>query len=80
MYTDEWPEVVNLVQSVQNNSLSPRLNKRTLFQVFTGQAETTPFAPMLKNKVSVNAPLDFIKAQKLLEVENISKAMTKFHA
>jgi hypothetical protein len=29
MYADEWPEVVNLGQSVLNNSLSTRLNKRT---------------------------------------------------
>jgi hypothetical protein len=35
---------------------------------------------MLKDKVLVNAPLDFIKAQKLTEVENLSKAMTEIHA
>jgi Integrase zinc binding domain/Integrase core domain len=28
MYADEWPEVVNIVQIVLNNSLSTRLNKR----------------------------------------------------
>jgi hypothetical protein len=68
MYADEWPEVVNMVQSVLNNSLSTRLNKRTPMQVFTGHAETTPLALMLKDNVLVNAPLDFIKAQKLMEV------------
>jgi hypothetical protein len=35
---------------------------------------------MLKDNVPVNAPLDFIKAQKLTEVENLSKAMTEIHA
>jgi transposase InsO family protein len=35
MYSDEYPEVVNMVQSVLNNSLSTRLNKRTPMQVFT---------------------------------------------
>jgi hypothetical protein len=34
----------------------------------------------LKDNVPVNAPLDFIKAQKLMEVENLSKAMTEIHA
>jgi hypothetical protein len=58
MYADEWPEVVNVLQSVLNNSLSTRLNKRTSMQVFTGHAETTPLALMLKDKVPVNAPLD----------------------
>jgi transposase InsO family protein len=29
MYADEWPEVANLVQSVLNNYLLMRLNKRT---------------------------------------------------
>jgi hypothetical protein len=80
MYADEWPEVVNLVQSVLKNSLSTRLNKRTTIQVFTGHEETTLLALMLKNNVPVNAPLDFIKAQKLMEVEELSKAMTEIHA
>jgi hypothetical protein len=72
--------VVNMVQSVLNNSLSTRLNKRTPMQVFTGHAETTPFALILKDNVLINAPLDFIKAQKLVEVEKLSKAMTEIHA
>jgi uncharacterized protein YjcR len=49
-------------------------------QVFTGHAETTPLALMLKDNVPVSAPLDFIKAQKLMEVEKLSKAMTEIHA
>jgi hypothetical protein len=80
MYADEWPEVVNMVQSVVNNSLSTRLNKRTPMQVFTGHAETTPLALILNDNVPVSAPLDFIKAQKPMEVEKLSKAMTKIHA
>jgi hypothetical protein len=68
------------VQSVLNNSLSTRLNKRTPMQVFTGHAETTTLALMLKENVSVNAPLDFIKAQKLMEIDKLSKAMTEIHA
>jgi Chromo (CHRromatin Organisation MOdifier) domain len=69
-----------MVQSVLNNSLSTRLNKRTPMKVFTGHAETTPLALMLKNNVPVNAPLDFIKAQKLMNVERLSRAMTEIHA
>jgi hypothetical protein len=80
MYADEWPEVVNMVQSVLNNSSSTRLNKRTSMQVFTGHAETTPLALMLKDNVPVNAPLDFIKAQKLMDVVKLSEAMTEIHA
>jgi hypothetical protein len=38
MYAEEWPKVVNVVQSVLNNSLSTRLNKRMPIQVFTGHA------------------------------------------
>jgi Chromo (CHRromatin Organisation MOdifier) domain len=80
MYADEWPEAVNLVQSVLNNSLSTRLNKRTPMQVLTGHAETTPLALVLKDNVSVIVPLDFIKAQMVVEVEKLSKAMTEIHA
>jgi hypothetical protein len=80
MYADEWPEVANMVQSVLSNSLSTRLNKRTPMQVFTGHAETTLLALMLRDNVPVNAPLDFIKAQKVIEVEKLSKAMTEIHA
>jgi hypothetical protein len=60
--------VVNLVQSVLNNSLSTGLNKRTPMQVFTGHAETTPLALILKDSALVNVPPDFVKAQKLMEV------------
>jgi hypothetical protein len=80
MYAYEWPEVVNMIQSVLNNSLSTRLNKRAPMQVFTGQAETTPLALMLKKNVPVNAPLDCLKAQKLMEVKMLSKVMTEIHA
>jgi hypothetical protein len=80
MYADEWPEVVNLGQSVLNNSLSTRLNKWTPMQVFTGHAKTTPLALMLSDNVPINAHLDFIKAQKLMEVEKLSKAMAEVHA
>jgi Integrase core domain/Integrase zinc binding domain len=80
MYADEWPEVDNLIQSVLNNSLLTRLKKRTPMEVFTGHAETTPLALMFKDNVPVNASLDFIKAQKLMEVEKLSKAMTEIHA
>jgi hypothetical protein len=34
----------------------------------------------LKDNVPVNAPLDFIKAQKLMEVEKLSRAMTEIDA
>jgi hypothetical protein len=40
----------------------------------------TPLALTLKDNVLVNAPLEFIKAQKLMEVEKLSKTMTKIHA
>jgi Chromo (CHRromatin Organisation MOdifier) domain len=80
MYADEWPEVASIVQSVLNNYFSTRLNKRTPMQVFTGHAETTPLALMLKDNVPVSAPLDFIKAQKLIKIEKLSKAMTEIHA
>jgi hypothetical protein len=34
----------------------------------------------LKDNLPVNAPLDFIKAQKLMEVEKLSRAMTEIDA
>jgi hypothetical protein len=35
---------------------------------------------MLKDNVPINAPLDFIKAEKLVDVEKLSNAMTEIHA
>jgi hypothetical protein len=49
-------------------------------QVFNGHFETTLLALMLKGNVPINAPLDFIKAQKLMEVEKMSKTMTDIYA
>jgi hypothetical protein len=69
-----------MVQSVLNSSLSTKLNKRTPMQVFTEHAETTPLALMLKDNMPVSAPLKFIKAQKLMHVENMSKPITEIHA
>jgi uncharacterized protein YueI len=43
-------------------------------------SETTPLALVLKDKVPVNAVLDFIRAQKLMEVEKLSKAITEILA
>jgi hypothetical protein len=60
--------VVNMLQSVLKTILSTGLNKRTSMQVFTGHLQTTPLALMLMDNVPVNAPLEFIKAQKLMEV------------
>jgi hypothetical protein len=47
---------------------------------FTGHAETTLLALMLKDNAPINALLDFIKAQKLMEIEKLSKAMTENHS
>jgi hypothetical protein len=72
MYADEWLEVVSMLQSVLNNSLSTKLNKMTPMQVFTGHAETTPLALMLNNNVPINAPLEFTNAQRLMNVKKLS--------
>jgi hypothetical protein len=48
---DEWPEMVNLVQSVLNNFRSMRLNESTSMQVFACHAGTIPFTLMLKDNV-----------------------------
>jgi hypothetical protein len=80
MYADEWLEVNKMVQIVLINSLPTRLNKRTLMQVFTGHAKTTPLALMLKDNVPFNEPLYFIKAQKIVVVEKLFKAIVQIHA
>jgi hypothetical protein len=80
MYADKRPEFVNLVVSVLNNSLTKRLKKRTPMQVLNGHAETIPLALILKDNLPVSAPLDFIKAQRLMEVVKFSKTMTEVHA
>jgi hypothetical protein len=80
MCTDGISDVVNLVQRVLNKSLSTKLNRRNPMPVFTGHAETTPLALMLKDNVPVNASLYFIKAQKLMEVEKLSNTMAEIHA
>jgi hypothetical protein len=48
-------------------------------QDFTGNAETNTLALMLQDNVPVKAPLDFIKAQKLMEVEKLIKTIMMIH-
>jgi hypothetical protein len=43
-------------------------------QVFTGHAATISLVLMLMDIVPVNTPLDFFKAQKLIEVKKLFKA------
>jgi hypothetical protein len=69
---DEWFKVVNLVQSVLNNFQAPRRNKRTPMKICTENAETTPLALIMKENMPVTVPLDFINAQKLMEVEKLA--------
>jgi hypothetical protein len=80
MYADEWPEVVNLVQSDLNKSLPTRLDKKSPMQVFTERAKMTPLALMLTDDVPVNALLYFIKAQKFMEVVMLFKFTTETYA
>jgi hypothetical protein len=80
LHADEWLGVVNTVQSILDNSISTRLNKRRLIQVFTGNLETTPLSLMLNDNVNVNAHRLFIKAQRLMEVLKLLKAMAEVHA
>jgi hypothetical protein len=49
-------------------------------QIFTGHARTTPLALMLKDIVPINMPLGFVKAQKLMDIEKLSKTMTEIYA
>jgi hypothetical protein len=46
-------------------------------QVFTGHAETTPLALMLRNNVPVNSLRDFIKAHKLMKAKKLSQTMAE---
>jgi hypothetical protein len=80
IWADELPEVAGLVQIVLNNSLSTRLHKRTPMQVFTGHMETTFLALMLNDNVPINTPLDFLKMQKIIKFEKLSKPMKKIQA
>jgi hypothetical protein len=82
MYTDKWSEVVNMVQSVERPEqfLVDEAEQEDADASLHWTRGTTPLALMLKNNVPVNAPLVFIKAQKLMEVEKLSKAMTEIHA
>jgi hypothetical protein len=71
MYAGEWPDVVNLVQSVLNNFFSTRLKKRTSMQIVTENSYKIPMVLMLQDNVAVSAPRDFVKAQKLMEVQKL---------
>jgi transposase InsO family protein len=56
MYTDEWPEVVNLVQNrVLNNSLSTRLKRRMPMQVFRTRGDYAARADVEGQRTSQRA-------------------------
>jgi Integrase core domain/Integrase zinc binding domain len=77
---DDWDKVVPVIQSVLNNSPASRLQNRTPMYVFTSHKDTTPHALILKGEEEVEiASIDFIKAQKLMEMEKTAKIMAEIH-
>jgi uncharacterized protein YhfF len=80
MSVDDWDKVVPVIQSVLNNSPASRLQNRTPIYVFTSHKDTTPLALILKGEEEVEmASIDFIKAQKLMEMEETAKIMAEIH-
>jgi hypothetical protein len=79
MYADEWPEVVDMVQSVLNISSSTRLNK---MQVFTGHAETRDCTARADEEVqrACQRAHGLHQSAEAMEVEKLSKAITEIHA
>jgi hypothetical protein len=78
VYADEWPEVVNLIQSVPN-ILFRRSEHEDAHASLHWTRGDDPSELLLKDNVPVNVPLDFIKAEKLVYVEKLSKTMTEIH-
>jgi hypothetical protein len=80
MSVDDWDKVVPVIQSVLNNSPASRLQNRTPMYVFTSHKDTTPLALILEGVKEVEiASFDFIKAQKLIEMEKTAKIMAEIH-
>jgi hypothetical protein len=72
--------VVPVIQSVLNNSPASRLQNRTPMYVFISHKDTTSLALILKGEEEVEiASIDFIKAQKLIEMQKTAKIMAEIH-
>jgi hypothetical protein len=78
IYADEWPEVVNMVQSVLNNSLSMRLNTDDARLHWT-RGDYAARADV-EGQHACQRASRFHQSAEAMEVERLSKAMAEAHA
>jgi hypothetical protein len=78
--TYDWDKIAPVMQSTLNNSPSSRLQYRTPMFVFTSHQEMTPLALVLKDGTEMEiASIEFIQAQKLMEIEKSARIMAEVH-
>lgn len=75
----EWPAVIMLVQSILNHSKRPSLGNIAPITAFTGQEPDNPLRTFLPPGSSKPCTLDFVKAQRLIRVEQLRIAIDKIH-
>ena len=71
----EWPEVIDMVQSVLNHSVRPSLGNRAPVTVFTGRPADNPLSALVPPVVEHAHSLELVKAQRLMEIESIMNAV-----
>lgn len=75
----EWPEVIEIVQSVLKHSVRPSLVNRDPITVLTGRPANNSLSSVVPPVVEQTYSSDLVKAQGLMEIDSIMNAVDEMH-
>ena len=77
--TTKWTSVIHLIQSILNHSKRPSLGNVAPVTAFTGLPGDNPVRSILAPTRSKVKSLEFIKAQRIINVQSLIKAVDLLH-
>eukprot|EP00172_Hildenbrandia_rubra_P002599 Plantae.Rhodophyta-Hildenbrandia_rubra.ctg3560.p1 GENE.Plantae.Rhodophyta-Hildenbrandia_rubra.ctg3560~~Plantae.Rhodophyta-Hildenbrandia_rubra.ctg3560.p1 ORF type:complete len:305 (+),score=28.60 Plantae.Rhodophyta-Hildenbrandia_rubra.ctg3560:801-1715(+) len=79
MTKNEWPLVIQLIQSILNHTIRPTLGDRAPITAFTGLPADNPLCSIMPPTAEEMQSIDFLKAKRITKVENLIKALDEMH-
>ena len=76
---DEWTDLLPVVQSVINSSLSPQRGKMAPMTAFLGRESTLSISPFLRSTTSTTVSLESAVLERTVNVQNLSDHMDALH-
>lgn len=79
MRTDEWPDLLPVVQSVINNSPSPQRHNIPPVTAFTGMPATPPISTFYRSVTATSVTPDAVQSGRLANIMHLQDALNLLH-